>query len=117
MKTEKELISDIKNNLHELNIEAYGERRHGNKDMSPSLHLFRKYFKSLYEVVYSLYEIEGQEYIPHEYISMINDVEREIEKDLNCLIETKGSRESLADILPNYLIKIQGNLSCILDKI
>ena len=117
MKTEKELISEIRHNLHELETEAYGERRHGNKEMSPSLYLFRKHFKLLYEAVYSLENIEGQEYIPHGRISMIYDVEHDIDRDLNRLIEKKERGESLADILPDYFIKIQGNLSYILNKI
>ena len=54
MKTEKELISEITSNLYELEIEAYGNRRHGNKELPPNLHNFHKVFKNLYEAVYGL---------------------------------------------------------------
>ena len=47
MKTEKELISEITSNLYELEIEAYGNRRHGNKELPPNLHNFHKVFKNL----------------------------------------------------------------------
>jgi len=117
MKTEEVLINEIKLNLHELEIEAYGERRHGNKEMPPSIHHFLRYFKSLYQAVYELESIEGQNYIPKEHIYMIYDVEREVEDELNYLIEKKNLREPLTDILPDLLLKVQGNLSCIRDKI
>ena len=117
MKTEEKLINEIKRNLHELEIEAYGERRHGNKEMPPNIHHFLRYLKDLYQAVYDLGNTEDQDYIPQGHIGLINDVEREVEGELNYLIEKKNLREPLTDILPTYLHKIQGNLSCIIDKI
>lgn len=117
MKTEEVLIKEIKQNLHELEVEAYGERRHGNKDMPPNVHHFLRYLKDLYQAVYDLGNTEGQEYIPQGHINMIFDVEREVEGEMNYLIEKKNIKEPLTDILPALLLKVQGNLSCIIDKL
>jgi len=116
MKTEKELISEITSNLYELEIEAYGNRRHGNKELPPNLHNFHRAFKKLYEAVYELAAIEGQEYIPQGHLSMIYDVERETDEALNYLKVKKKDNRNLIDVLPDYLLKIQGNLNCIIEK-
>ena len=116
MKTEKELISEIRSNLNELEIEAYGNRRHGNKELPPSLHNFYRAFKNLYEAVYELTAIEGQEYIPQGYLSIIYDVERETDEALNYLKVKERDKENLIDVLPDYLLKIQGNLNSIIEK-
>ena len=117
MKTEEELISKIKHNLHELEIEAYGERRHGNKEMPPNIHHFLHYFKDLYQAAYDLGSIDEQEYVPQMNIDMMYDVEREVEGELYYIIEKKNNRELIADLLPALLLRIQGSLSCIIDKI
>lgn len=117
MKTEEELINEIKQNLHALEIEAYGERRHSKNEMPPSVSHFLRNFKDLYQAVYDLSLIEGQSYIQEVQISMIYDVEREVEGELNYLIEKKNFKEPLIDILSVLLLKVQRNLSCISDKI
>lgn len=116
MKTEKELISEIRSYLYELEIEAYGNRRHGNKELPPSLHNFHRTFKYLYEAVYELAAIEGQEYIPQGHLYMIYDAEREIDEALNYLKAKKKDNINLIDVLSDYLLKIQGNLNCIIEK-
>ena len=60
MNKEHELLKIIKDNLLELEKETYGERRHGNKEMPPSIHHFHIYFKRIYNAVDELGSIEGQ---------------------------------------------------------
>lgn len=116
MKTEQQIISEIRQNLRELEIEAYGERKHGNREFPPNIYHFYQYFKKLYEAVYSLSQIENQKYIPKGYVDIIYDVEREVEAEINYLIEKRKNVDSLEDILP-ILHKIQDNLVCIISKI
>ena len=73
------LIKIIKDNLVELQKEAYGEQKHGNKEMPPNIYHFRRFFKKICEAVYELNTIEGQNYIPQGKIEMIYDDEREME--------------------------------------
>lgn len=113
MNKEQELIKIINGNLHELEKEAYGERKHGNKEMPPSIHHFNIYFKRIYNAVYELGSIEGQEYISEADIRMIYDVERDIEKVLRNYTEAK---KSLSEILEECYLKILGNLSCIINN-
>lgn len=108
------LIKIIKENLKELEKEAYGERRHGNKEMPPSIHHFHIYFKRIYKAVDELGSIEGQKYISEGDIGMIYDVERDIEDMLNYYEKAK---KPLSEILEECYLKILGNMSCIINEL
>lgn len=112
MNKELELIKMIKDNLHELEKEAYGERRHGNKEMPPSIHHFHIYFKRIYNAVYELGSIEGQKYFSESEIRMIYDAERDTEKLLSYYEDTK---KSFSEISEDCYLKILGSLSCIIN--
>lgn len=86
---EETLIKVIKDNLVELYKEAYGEQKHGNKEMPPNIYHFKRCFKKIYEAVYELNTIKGQDYIPQGNIEMIYDVEREVDDKLNYYIQAK----------------------------
>ena len=114
MNKQHELIQIIKKNLKELEKEAYGERRHGNKEMPSSIHHFHIYFKRIYKAVYELDSIEGEKYISEGNIGMIYDVERDIEGKLNYY---EKSKKPLSEILEECYLKILGNLSCIINEL
>ena len=114
MNLEKKLILNIKSSLEELNREAYGERRHGNKELPPNLFHFKRYFENLFDAIYNLSRIEGQKYITQEDIRSIYDVEREISGDLSYYIEAK---KPFSEISEECYLKIIGSLSCIIEKI
>lgn len=86
------------------------------KNCRPTYIIFIEHSKKLYEAVYELAAIEGQEYIPQGHLSMIYDVERETDEALNYLKVKKKDNRNLIDVLPDYLLKIQGNLNCIIEK-
>lgn len=117
MNNEKEILSTISHYLKELEVEAYGERKHGNKEMPPNLYHFLKYTEELYRAVYSLSEIEGQEYMVKERLNMIYDVDREVNNEINVLIKEKTDQDALVEALPNILLKIQNSISDIIQKI
>jgi hypothetical protein len=114
MNKEKKLLTIIKDNLKELEIETYGERKHGNKEIPSNIHHFHIYFKNIYKAVYELYDIENQEYITQEHIKMIHGVERNIEKVLSYYEETK---KNFSEILEDCYLKILGNLSFIINEL
>lgn len=114
MNKEQKLIKIIKDNLKELEKEAYGERRHGNKEMPSNIHHFHIYFKSIYKAVYELGSIEGQKYISEGDIGMIYNMERSIEGMLNYY---EKSKKPLSEILEECYLKILGNLSCIINEL
>lgn len=111
MNKEQELIKIINGNLHELEKEAYGERKHGNKEMPPSIHHFNIYFKRIYNAVYELGSIEGQEYISEGDIRMIYDVERDVEGMLSYY---KNAKKLFSEISEDCYLKILGTLSHII---
>ena len=106
------LIKIIKDNLVELQKEAYGEQKHGNKEMPPNIYHFRRCFKKTYETVYELSEIDGQNYIPQDRINTIYDDEREVEALLNYYIKAK---KPFSEISEECYLKILGSLSCIIN--
>lgn len=108
---EEAQIKIIKDNLVELYKEVY-EKKHGNKEMPPNIYHFKRCFKKIYEAVYKLYTIEGQNYIPQGKIEMIYDDEREMETLLNYYIEAK---KPFTEISEKCYMKILGSLSCIID--
>ena len=116
MNTEQQIISEIRKNLKELEIEAYGRRKHGHRELLPNIYHFYRYFKKLYEDVYSLNQIEGQNYIPQGHIDIIYDVERTIETEINTLMKKRNVNNSLTEMLPTYLINIQESLVCVIGK-
>lgn len=113
MNKELELIKIIKDNLKELEKEAYGERRHGNKEMPPSIYHFHIYFKRVFNAVYELGSVEGQKYFSEGDIRMIYDVERDIEGVLSYYEKAK---KPFSDMSEECYLKILGNLSCIINK-
>ena len=112
MKSEKELLQIIKDNLEELRKEAYGERRHGNKELPPNLFHFKRYFENLFDAIYNLSRIEGQKYITQEDIRSIYDVERGISEDLSYYIEAK---KPFSEISEECYLKILRSLSSIIE--
>ena len=110
---EEALIKIIKDNLVELQKEAYGEQKHGNKEMPPNIYHFKRYFKKIYEAVYKLNTIEEQDYIPQGNIEMIYDEEREVDDKLNYYIKAK---KPFAEISEECYLKILVSLSCILEN-
>ena len=113
MDKQQEQIKIIKENLKELEKEAYGERRHGNKEMPPSIHHFHIYFKRIYKAVYELDCIEGQKYFSENDIRMVYDVERDVDKILSNYTDVKTP---LPEILEKCYLKILGNLSSITSR-
>jgi hypothetical protein len=110
---EETLIRVIKDGLDNLEKEAHGEQKHGNKEMPPNIFHFKNCFKKIYNAVYELNEIEEQEYIPLGYINSIYDVEREVEDLLNYYIEAK---KPFSEISEKCYLKILGNLSCVIKQ-
>lgn len=110
---EETLIKIIKDNLVELYKEAYGEQKHGNKEMPPNIYHFKRRFKILYKNVYELNIIEDQKFIPQGYIRTIYDIERDVEGILNYYI---GAKKPFSEISEDCYNKIVENLSCIIDK-
>ena len=110
---EEALIKIIKDNLVELQKEAYGGQKHGNKEMPPNIYHFKRCFKKIYEAVYELNTIEGQDDIPQGNIEMIYDDERYVDGKLNYYIKAK---KPFSEISEECFLKILGSLSCIIDK-
>ena len=108
---EETLIKIIKDNLVELYKEAYGEQKHGNKEMPPNIYQFKRCFKKTNEAVYELNTIEGQDYIPQGNIEMIYDDEREVDEKLNYYIKAK---KTFSEISEKCYMKIHESLSCII---
>lgn len=70
---------------------------------------FRRCFKKIYEAVYELNTIEGQNYIPQGKIEMIYDDERKVDENLNYYIKAKKPFSEISD---ECYMKILGSLSC-----
>ena len=116
--TEEQLLQEITQTLDYLDAATYGKERTNGRFLPPNARKFYSCAKHLYEVTYELVDKFQPAYITDNDFRFIYDSQRLLIPELYIFKDrNKLKGDKLTQKLEEYLLKIQGDFSCILSFI